>query len=61
MFRRSSFIGSGALNLTCHRQLFKPSLVDDGVLRKREFEDVLKVFKQFDGLQIKGIVAGNSS
>jgi GMP synthase (glutamine-hydrolysing) len=32
--------------------------VDNGVLRKHEFESVLKAFKQFDGLQIKGIAAG---
>lgn len=32
--------------------------VDNGVLRKHEFENVLKAFKQFDDLQIKGIAAG---
>ncbi len=32
--------------------------VDNGVLRKHEFENVLKTFKQFDELQIKGIAAG---
>jgi GMP synthase (glutamine-hydrolysing) len=32
--------------------------VDNGVLRKNEFENVLNAFKQFDELQIKGIAAG---
>ncbi|MBI1761592.1 MAG: glutamine-hydrolyzing GMP synthase [Acidobacteria bacterium] len=32
--------------------------VDNGVLRKHEFEDVLKAFKQIDDLQIVGVAAG---
>ena len=32
--------------------------VDNGVLRKNEFENVLDAFKQFDELRIKGVAAG---
>jgi GMP synthase (glutamine-hydrolysing) len=32
--------------------------VDNGVLRKNEFENVLNVFKQYSELQIKGVTAG---
>jgi GMP synthase (glutamine-hydrolysing) len=32
--------------------------VDNGVLRKHEFEQVLNAFKHFDGLKVRGIAAG---